>query len=409
MPRVSVIIPVYNVEAWLADCLDSVLSQSLADIEVICVEDCSTDGSAAILRRYAAQDARIRVLWNGKNGGLSFARNRGLAEARGEYIQFVDSDDLLTPGALACLYETAAAQDLDLVKSAFCFYRDGRRDGAQTYPAALTERVIFGDELLFRFERERLSLWTLHGCWIDLIRREVIERHALRFDEDIYHEDILFSLRLYGAVRRSMCTNRATYLYRQRAQSIMALPMSPHRVFSYTMCMERIAQCIAAPGHSQRYRQALLSHFYRLMDNRYRYLDAARPAEDTADWPADIADAYALFYSFTADCRLICDHLPLLAGGQRVFLFSDGRAGAHLLRALHLYDVAIDGVLVPEAGAAQAFFGHRIRPLDALTVDPAGDVFVLACGVSAQARLRALLESRGARHIVAPPPPESEG
>lgn len=98
-PRISVIIPVYNTAEYLSACLDSALSQSLRETEFLCINDGSTDNSPEILKKYAQKDSRVRVLTQ-TNEGLSAARNLGIAEARGKYLCFLDSDDLILPGAL---------------------------------------------------------------------------------------------------------------------------------------------------------------------------------------------------------------------------------------------------------------------------------------------------------------------
>ena len=113
-PKISVIIPVYNVEKFLRECLDSVVNQTMRDIEIICVNDGSTDNSLDILKEYAAKDDRIIVI-NQTNGWLSAARNNGLKIARGEYIQFVDSDDYLELNACETAYKYALQYDADVV------------------------------------------------------------------------------------------------------------------------------------------------------------------------------------------------------------------------------------------------------------------------------------------------------
>lgn len=114
MPSISVIIPVYNVEKYLKECLDSIVNQTFADIEIICVNDGSTDSSLDILNGYAANDSRIRVL-SQENRGLSGARNTGLKNATGKYVYFIDSDDFLELDALERLYDISQENDLDLV------------------------------------------------------------------------------------------------------------------------------------------------------------------------------------------------------------------------------------------------------------------------------------------------------
>ena len=119
MVKVSVIIPVYNVEDYLKECLDSVLSQTLKDIEVICVDDCSTDDSLKILQEYANKDDRIKIIKNEKNSGQGFSRNEGIKKATGEYIGFVDSDDWVDKKGLELLVDYLSKNDIDLVMNPF--------------------------------------------------------------------------------------------------------------------------------------------------------------------------------------------------------------------------------------------------------------------------------------------------
>lgn len=117
-PKLSIIIPVYNVDKYLAECLDSVITQTLKEIEIICVDDCSPDNSLIILNHYAKIDSRIKIVQHEKNQGLGAARNTGVKAATGEYIWFIDSDDLITKEACQLLYETAKENDVDIL--GFC-------------------------------------------------------------------------------------------------------------------------------------------------------------------------------------------------------------------------------------------------------------------------------------------------
>ncbi len=116
MPKVSVIIPVYNTEKYLKKCLDSVLGQTLSDIEVICINDCSTDGSLGILQDYAAQDERIKIIDLAENKGAAAARNEGIDKAQGEYLGFVDSDDFVDLDFYEKLYNKATEEEADCAK-----------------------------------------------------------------------------------------------------------------------------------------------------------------------------------------------------------------------------------------------------------------------------------------------------
>jgi glycosyltransferase involved in cell wall biosynthesis len=115
--KISAVIPVYNSEEYLAECIESVLSQTLREIEVICVDDCSEDASLRILREYADKDSRVVVLANSENQRAGACRNRGLHEAKGEYIHFLDADDYLLPDAYEAMYAAAAKSGLDMLKA----------------------------------------------------------------------------------------------------------------------------------------------------------------------------------------------------------------------------------------------------------------------------------------------------
>lgn len=115
-PKISIIIPVYNVEKYIKRCIDSLIKQTFKDISIICVDDCSTDKSLQILKEYAQKDDRIKIIESSCNGGAAVARNKGLAIAQGEYLSFVDSDDDVDIDFYEKLYSKAKEKDYDIVK-----------------------------------------------------------------------------------------------------------------------------------------------------------------------------------------------------------------------------------------------------------------------------------------------------
>lgn len=165
MLKVSVIIPVYNVEAYLRECLDSVLNQTLRDIEIICVDDGSTDGSAAILAEYAARDSRVRIVTQ-KNAGAGAARNAGLALAKGEWLSFLDADDVFDGNMLSDMVAAGENGKADVV--------------------ACTE-IKRGD--IFR----RWRGWA----WDKIFKREFISKHKFEFQNLPVSNDLYFT---YGAL-----------------------------------------------------------------------------------------------------------------------------------------------------------------------------------------------------------------
>jgi CDP-glycerol glycerophosphotransferase len=209
MPQISVIVPVYDVEAYLAECLESVLAQSAADIEVIVVDDGSTDGSAAIADEFGDRDARIRLVRQA-NHGLGHARNTGVAAAHGDFLAFVDSDDRLAPGALALLLET-----LERTGSDFAAGNIQRFNRTRTWQAGFVRKTFWRRRPRTHVTRFR---WLLHDRMAQnkLWRRSFWDEHALRFPEGCLHEDIPLVLPAHFMARAVDVLPQPVYLYRER-------------------------------------------------------------------------------------------------------------------------------------------------------------------------------------------------
>ena len=138
MAKVSVIVPVYNVEEYLQPCLESILNQTYGDLEILCINDCSTDNSRAILQEYQRKDSRIILLENETNGGLAYTRNAGLQRAAGEYVLFVDSDDTIASDLVERCMEVIS--DSDMV----CF----------DYQQVTADQQVIGRQYAYRIDRK---------------------------------------------------------------------------------------------------------------------------------------------------------------------------------------------------------------------------------------------------------------
>ena len=193
-PLVSVLIPVYNVEKYLSRCLDSLINQTLTDIEIICVNDGSTDGSLKILKQYQEKDNRI-VIVDKKNGGLPSARNAGLDRARGQYVGFVDSDDYVEPSMFETLYKTAKKKNSEVVICGAQIFPETPRATAWLYQCLSPEYHhydTFEPSLLFQNPSTTPFLWRV------FIQRSLIEQYHLRLDETILlGEDKAFQAKVY--------------------------------------------------------------------------------------------------------------------------------------------------------------------------------------------------------------------
>ena len=236
-PKISVVIPVYNVEQFLRECVDSVLEQTVSDFEIILVDDGATDSSGAICDEYGAKDQRVRVIHQA-NGGLSAARNRGLDAANGEYIYFLDSDDYLAPNTLEALLECAEQAAADVVFfDAWVFFTDCEPDPkvyqyhrSKDYGAKPGRQMLL--ELLSTDEyRTAVPLM--------LLRREYMLNNQLRFREGILHEDELFTFYVYHADGQIAHCHQPFYARRMRPASIMTASSLVRRYESmYAIYME---------------------------------------------------------------------------------------------------------------------------------------------------------------------------
>lgn len=181
MPKISVIIPIYNVERYLGRCLDSVCSQTFNDIEIICVNDCSPDNSAQILQEYAERDKRIKIVNREKNGGLSAARNTGFSVAAAEYIYFLDSDDWIELDFLEKMYFAITSQK----QKAVCCTNVVSVTEDNQYSKLLKRDF---EEGIFPFYKAAQMAWT----W--LLRKDFLDEFDVIFPEGLKYEDTYFFL-----------------------------------------------------------------------------------------------------------------------------------------------------------------------------------------------------------------------
>lgn len=186
-PLLSVVIPCYNVEAWLGECLDSVTSQSLTDLEVVVVIDGSPDDSAAVAHGRASLDPRIRVIDRAHNIGLGASRNEGLREARGTYVTFADSDDLVAPGAYEALVESLGRTGSDLAIGWASEFGGPR--GRRRYWTTATRLHDTGAEGASLDTHPELI--TDHVAWNKVFRREFLVEHGITWPEGVKCEDVL--------------------------------------------------------------------------------------------------------------------------------------------------------------------------------------------------------------------------
>jgi glycosyltransferase involved in cell wall biosynthesis len=213
-PLVSVIIPIYNVELYLRDCLDSVIGQSYGNLEIILVNDGSLDRSAEICTEYAKKDVRVKII-NKLNGGLSSARNIGLDSAQGDYISFVDSDDVINENFIQILISLLLNSEASISICDYSLFSTHLSQSASNYDGCF--QLFTGQ---FMLENLYSKNWVPKNviAWNKLYKKSVWE--GLRYPEGVIHEDEYVIHHIFGQVDQVAYTCAPLYYYRQREASI---------------------------------------------------------------------------------------------------------------------------------------------------------------------------------------------
>ena len=223
-PAISVIVPVYNVERYVESSVRSVLDQTFGDFELIVVDDASPDNSIEIVERLAKSDARIKIVRHEFNRGLGAARNTGMLYARGKYIAFVDSDDLLIENALEIFHRTAEETDAEVVRCTSRLHRFEKADGTFDYDPRRRRDFNPQTGMLPADKNARLMTnYIKNGMsvvvWLNFFRRDFLERNQLKFPS-IFSEDEAFFIAMQCLAERFCCIPDHLYIYSRRRSSI---------------------------------------------------------------------------------------------------------------------------------------------------------------------------------------------
>lgn len=347
MPKVSVIVPVYNVEKYLKECLDSILGQTLADMEIICVDDGSTDCSGKILDEYAAQDGRVRVIHR-ENAGYGAAMNVGLDAARGEYIGIVESDDCILPDMYHTLYEEAASGSLDMVKSDAYYWL-----GSAGYKKRIYYKHLepFYNRVLSDVERNVFFDFIMN-IWTGIYKREFLSRYQIRFHESpgASYQDNGFWLQTVCYCQSAKWLSQAFYLYRQDNEA--ASVKSRNKMSAMTREYEYIEELLRGRGDINFlpycYYYRLFRHrgtFYRIADE-YKREFCEQIRKDYARYKGYIKGFTAMdswLCTASAQPDELCDRViqekrkikERLSHASRIIIYGAGTHGDIVLRGLY--------------------------------------------------------------------------
>lgn len=283
-PFISIVIPVYKVEEYLRECVDSVLAQSFSDYEVILVDDGSPDSCGQICDEYAERDPRIKVIHQ-SNQGISVARNTGIRAAMGEYLYFLDSDDAIEPDCLESLAAAASEGHYDIAEGG---YRTS--DGSEiTVPQQLPTGPVESGKILEFYCRRK---WTVLA-WNKLVRRELVLEKELFFIPGIIYEDCAWTFALAHQAKSLYVLNRPTYIYRIRPGSIMTSTNATKSVRGNIVLLDEYVK------YASKARQDVNRYSLRLIFKQRKIVERAI----LALYDKGGAEAYELFEAYHCTTR----------------------------------------------------------------------------------------------------------
>ena len=400
---ISIIVPVYNVASYLEDCLESVLQQNFQNCEIICINDASTDNSDLILQRYALKYTQIKVVTHTQNQGLSAARNTGLKYAKGKYVWFVDSDDMIMPNALKELYYIIEKENIDIVY--FDMIRIKEDDYKRKVVVSETyheyDDVCSGREMFCKFVEK--SQMKFEVCR-QLVRREFLKEHNIKFYKGILHEDELFSFHCVFHAKKVLNVNEKYYIYRQRIGSIMS-NKEHRRSESLFVVLVQIMAIWVSNIFTDRGNQAIAKYYKDLYCSYKYYLCFGNQSEKLEVGGLPEKTLFSLLMTKDENTYLSLSDIQLkeIDEGERVIVYGAGWAARDIVCILKKRNVKIDTIAVSDvAFNPKQFCGIQVN--DIKNIANAMKDAVVIIGVTEKYRKEILdnLKLLGFENIVIP-------
>ena len=406
--KVSVIVPIFNVEKYLQRALDSVCNQSLKEIEILCINDGSTDNSANIMRENAVRDSRIRCFHHEKNQGLSASRNTGMKEARGKYLYFLDSDDWILPETLEALYKKAEVEKLDILYSSFHQVfenEDVRKNGPKTtdgyngkYP-----RVYTGEELFIALGENRDWLCP---SWLGFYRTDYLKKHEISFYEGILHEDMLFYPEALLPARRAAVLDRPLYQYFRRQGSITEEPIKVEHFKGILIVVSELRHWLLNCPCTKRVQNFLEEYIFR---NRYPVLltkyFSAMDSEKLKNLSFDTLYQKLDYLQFLAVSQSLFGAV-LPRGKERdlknkhILIYGAGVYGRNIAWQLSCAGINQFTFVVTKRKEGQYFLGAPVHEIAEYLTEKDTAVVILAVGQGNLPEMRQNAQRLGFQHII---------
>lgn len=402
MIKISIIIPVYNVENYLVQCLESVIQQDFSDYEIICVDDASTDNSGNILDAYEKQYNEIRVIRHVKNRGLSAARNTGVEQARGKYVWFVDSDDMICSNSLAQLYSMAETNKTDMICFNLSYYEEDKIIIEPCNVCDKSERIYLGKELFCICVHD--EIWQESVC-IKFFKRSFLIANQIKFCEGLLHEDVLFSFLCIMQAERVINTGNVYYICNRRTTSITAGKSHKSAESNFVIILRLVAYWYA---HSFTEEDNDTIRTYILTRYRtYQYYDRFGERSQKLEVGNYIEKAlYDMFFNGSSKKRVAIDEQQIknIVSKKNVIVYGAAHYAADVIDILKENEIKVNMIAVKDMDFNPTIFCNiPVDTIEHISNQIKEDV-VVVLGVSPKNSVEVMhqLETFGYRDIVVP-------
>lgn len=365
MIKVSVIIPIYNVEEYLEACLESVVKQTYNHLEILCIDDCSNDRSLEILKKYAKKDERIVVLKNSENCGQAHTRNVGITHASGEYVLFVDADDVICEDLVESCINVCDGCDM------VCFdYRQVKE--REIYPRQYAYRVAEGSYVGESFFIESVNRQSIiFAPWSRMYLKRFLSENHISFYNGIIYEDVIFSFHCYLNAENVYSLNRKLYEYRVHSNSTMTKRIAEKNIESYVICICELTRLYLQSSFNQGISYAVEKYIQKVCRE---YISILHKWGDRKLEPLLLKDkiAYLKLYQIFSELFVKSGKLLDISQGHvekmrqfpHIVLYGAGEIARSMIGVLDQYDISLYGIAVSSLeGNKKSLLGTPVREL----------------------------------------------
>ncbi len=403
--KVSVIIPIYNVERYIEECLESVTLQKLKEIEIICINDASTDSSEEIVRRYKECDKRIVLMRNDCNRGLAYTRNVGLSVAKGKYVYFLDSDDKITLDALSNLYEYAETNQVDgIFFDASLLIDDSMLEYENAYQlyqrSGISEKVQSGIQLLHQFlKNNNFQASVPQQFW----SKAFLEKNRIRFFDGILHEDELFSFQAITLAIKVCYIKERLFIRRIRAESIMTSGQSYKNLIGVWTCFYYMV--LLAEENEYEDRNLVDSYIARLYNRAANLYEQYGNEIDLNDFANKrLVESFHIFSAtqrrYMAYGLFSESQLEEVRKHSKIYVYGTGSIARSVVEGLIYNNFLIEGFVVTKvSNNVRVFRGHRVYEFNEIKANCTDVLVVVATSLLHQHNIISLLKKHKTQYI----------